>query len=846
MKHIKIATVICALLLTFTSTAQVDEVFVDESGVMRWQASQKEVIFFGVNYTLPFAHGFRAAKYNNIDIRQAIDKDVYHFARLGFNAYRIHIWDVEIADAEGNLLHNEHLDLLDYLIAQLQQRGIYTLITAQTNFGNGYPERNINTGSFSYQDEKCHLHENPELIAVQANYLAQLVQHVNPYTHQSYMVDPYLVGFELNNEPCHKSSTEQVRQYMRTLTEAVREVGCIKPLFYNASHNYDVAQAYFDGDIQGATYQWYPIGLVAGKLQKGNFLPHVDSYPIPFSQFEGYNNKARLIYEYDPADVLSAYIHPAMVRSFRSAGFQWVTQFAYDPLDLAWANTEYQTHYLNLAYTPSKAISLMISAEVMAQVKRGEQFPSYPADTLFGNFMVSYLQDLSLLNAEEKFIYSNSTMVKPLQEHKLQQVVGVGNSQLVNYDGSGAYFLDKLANGLWRLELMPDVILTEDPFAKPSLRREVGQIYWKQRPIQINLKDLGEEFEIRAINEGNDFHTRAKKSRVENIIPGVYLLGKKKAESKQTHISRLGMSEFVAPATTCKVGKLYLKHEASAFALQEKDLDISLQVVSLAPIDSVLIYPSDVSFWNDDNQLYTMQTTDQEHYQVSIPSADLHGEYFRYYVVVFAEGKATCYPQCEAGTPLDWDFTNYVCYQTQLLALQKRIVLFDANTQVNDFNIYTIPEWQSYRKEIKQDKPGMSAYLEVEFVLSEISGEHVLRQTVDEQLAAQQENLMHTQGIVLSLKSYPNDLQVSVISAAGITYSVFLQDCKQNSDGEFHISWSDFQQSKTRLLPIAYPSFMNHYFESTAQVPFQKKQIAQIELSYKGSEKLQVRAVWCE
>ena len=56
-------------------------------------------------------------------------------------------------------------------------------------------------------------------------------------------------------------------------------------------------------------------------------------------------------------------MYPATVRTFRTAGFQWITQFAYDPIDMAAYNTEYQTHYLNVAYTPNKAIGLMIAAE---------------------------------------------------------------------------------------------------------------------------------------------------------------------------------------------------------------------------------------------------------------------------------------------------------------------------------------------------------------------------------------------------------------------------------------------------------------------------------------------------
>ncbi|NCB26610.1 MAG: hypothetical protein EOM62_14220, partial [Bacteroidia bacterium] len=124
-------------------------VFIDYKGTMRWSDSRKEAVFYGVNYTLPFAHAYRGMNYLGIDHKKAIDRDVYHFARLGFNAYRIHVWDVEISDSIGNLKENDHLRLLDYLFMRLRERGIRIVVTAQTNFGNGYPERNQPTGGYS-------------------------------------------------------------------------------------------------------------------------------------------------------------------------------------------------------------------------------------------------------------------------------------------------------------------------------------------------------------------------------------------------------------------------------------------------------------------------------------------------------------------------------------------------------------------------------------------------------------------------------------------------------------------------------------------------------------------------
>ena len=51
----------------------------------------------------------------------------------------------------------------------------------------------------------------------------------------------------------------------------------------------------------------------------------------------------------------------------------------------------------------------MIAAEAAQKVGRGESFGNYPADTLFNDFRVSYVQDLSELNDGEKFIFQYAT-----------------------------------------------------------------------------------------------------------------------------------------------------------------------------------------------------------------------------------------------------------------------------------------------------------------------------------------------------------------------------------------------------------------------------------------------------
>ena len=617
MKRQFILTFIC-LLFTFTGMqgkVTTPIIYIDGNGVMRWSDTHEEASFFGVNYTLPFAHAYRALGYLGLDRKAAIDKDVYHLSRLGLNAYRIHLWDVELTDGQGNLLENEHIDLMDYLIAKLKERNIHIVITAQTNFGNGYPERNIQTGGFSYKYDKCDMHSNPEAIAAQETYLRDLVKHTNPYTGLAYKDDPSIVGFEINNEPCHSGTKEEVKAYINRMLKSMSKAGNRKPVFYNVSHNGYVAEAYYETTVQGTTYQWYPIGLVSGQTQQGNFLPYVDRYDIPFAgKVKEFNKKARMIYEFDPADIMYSYMYPAMVRTFRTAGFQWITQFAYDPIDLAFANTEYQTHFLNLAYTPNKAISMKIAAEAARSLKRGESYGSYPQDTIFGNsFRVSYAEDLSELNNGEKFYYSNQTNTPPKDASKLVSIAGCGSSPIVDYEGTGAYFIDCLESGVWRLEVMPDAVVVNDPFAKPSLKKEVVSIIYGTWDMALRIPDLGKAFTLTALDKKND---RKEETVTNGVIcdlrPGVYLLKRNgctpqqnwKADSRWNSI-RIG--EFVAP--TPRTMDYKVTHTPASIAEAGKALTINAQVAGSVFPDSVIIYTDKVSFWNEHNPYIKMKRT---------------------------------------------------------------------------------------------------------------------------------------------------------------------------------------------------------------------------------------------
>jgi len=147
---------------------------VDRRGVQRWTDDGREVALFGVNYYAPFTINFRDLKRLGLDHRRVIDVDVAHLQRMGLDLIRLHVFDREISDEEGNLLDNEHLALLDYLLYVCKRRGIYALLTPIAWWSS--PEK---THGFSDRYSMQEMTTDPTAWRAQARYLRQFAEHVN-------------------------------------------------------------------------------------------------------------------------------------------------------------------------------------------------------------------------------------------------------------------------------------------------------------------------------------------------------------------------------------------------------------------------------------------------------------------------------------------------------------------------------------------------------------------------------------------------------------------------------------------------------------------------------------------
>lgn len=829
-----VSLLLIMLLINLVVMAQRNsDVYVDKNGVMRWGTTKEEVKGFGVNYTVPFAHAYRTARKQGIDIEKAIDQDVYHFARLGFDLYRVHVWDTEISDTLGNLLENENLRLFDYLVKKMKERGMKFVITPIAFWGNGWPEPDEPTPGFSRKYGKDACLTNPEAIKAQENYLAQFINHVNPYTGLAYRNDPDVIAFEISNEPHHQETDAKVTAFISRMVKAMRNTGCKKPILYNISHSIHLVDAYFKSGIQGGTFQWYPTGLGARHELGGNLLPNVDRYSIPFANHSKFKNAVKLVYEFDAADVGRSYIYPAMARSFREAGMQVATHFAYDPTYMAYANTEYGTHYMNLVYTPQKAISLMLSSEVFHRIPLYKSFGRYPQNKVFDVFRVNYEDDLAEMATDKRFIYTNSTNTVIPSPDKLEQVAGSGSSVLVKYDGTGVYFLDKLEDGVWRLEVMPDAVWVKDPFIRTSLKQTIAVIKWREWPMILNLPNLGKEFELRGLNEGNSLTSKAVDGSVQ-VKPGTYLLVRKGVTASKKSTDRwknISLGEFAAPPSTVK--DVHVVHEPVLTATAGQPLTVRATIVTPGEPEAI-----DLHVWTGfRSEVVAMKRASGYTYTATIPADRVLPGFLRYFITVKENGNSFTFPSGKQTHPFDWDFYGDDGYQVAVVPENSPVYLFNAATDSDQL----IRQWVRGSTVMPTGYPGQAEVVvnidqlfreDPEDKYKEPIYDYTMKYYFGRKVSAQKAALTSARQLVFrgrSLNDKPCPVQVALVMKDGTAYGTIIELKPGSHDYEVPIA--SFKKVKTVTMPRPYPTFLPYFFEPTTSNNFSLDDAESIQIS---------------
>ena len=789
-------------------------VFLDDAGVIRWRDDRSEVALFGANYVLPSASDYRAAGYVHADRKKMIDDDMAHFARMGWDGLRLTFWgDWESSDRAGNLIANDHLDLFDYLIARARERGIYMLLSPIQTYDANWPDalRDTSPPGFSRVYSRGDLGTKPAAIAAQANYLRQLLSHVNPYTGVAIKDEPAIVFIELVNEPWHHPEDRAGSvHYIDALVNAVRSTGCDKLIFYNVSQDFRIGDAIRASTAQGVTFGWYPSGLNSGHELRGNFLRAVDAYPPMLDA--ALAALPRIVYEFDTPDLRTGYMYPAMARTFRAVGTQFAAMFAYDMLATASRNLAWQTHYLNLVYTPRKAMSAVIAAEAMRRLPRLRSYGGYPANTRFGDFRVSYEENLGELVADDAFLYTGSTTALPPHPEQLRRVAGVGSSPVVNYLGSGVYFLDKLRGGIWRLEVYPDAVPARDPFEPPSVDKLVTRAIWRDWPMRITLPDLGEAFTIRSLTARSGRPARAANGAV-SVAPGVYLLSAKPdvtVESLPRVVGALRIDEFHPPPHDTMA--VQIVNETPGTQSTSRPIEITARVVDSAPPRSVTLAlrpRGGASF-----RSYVMKPAIGYDYRATIPDDSLRDGRYEYAVLAEWGDSAATFPGGVHARPWDWNFEARELWQLDVVPPSTALVLFDPGADVEQLAFTRIGD--SGRRglfRLSTSTRSGTPIFHFELPVVDHAGleDYTASLAVEERIAARRDDIAAARGLRVRLRGLGpwQDLHITLVERDGTSWSAVVS--VDSAWAERTILLPDFKLARSVALPQGFPGTWNYW-----------------------------------
>ncbi len=497
----------------------------------------------------------------------------------------------------------------------------------------------------------------------------------------------------------------------------------------------------------------------------------------------------------------------------------------------AYGNTEYQTHYLNLAYTPSKAISLMIASEVFHKLPRLKSYGVYPLDSVFDMFRVSYKNSLSEMSSEEKFYYSNSTGTKPKNVSQLKHIAGVGNSSVVEYEGTGAYFLDKISDGIWRLEVMPDAILIRDPFEKASPKKEVTRIQWQKNRMQVMLDELGTNYNVKAINDDNTYNTTSGGTSFL-VQPGVYIIANKGTPNNlklyPSKIGAINIKEFVAPKPLSI--EPFISHTPIKEVSANKLFKVSARIVGIDSSDKL-----SVEFRNSSNKWKTISLQKRMPYEfVAEVPADMVTPGLIEYRIIIQKPKGGFYtfPGNYKGDPYAWDYYHNDTWQTLVVSEKVPLKLFDPKKDKGDLMLYN-PDWKNNS---------------IEYITADSTDELILKATMNKPVSDQiigwqyyfADNLNRRRNEISSqkklvIKARASNIQsakmkVALILNNGSSYAVYtkLNDTFQNIE----IPLSDFKKDSALLLPRPYPGFLPLYFKANTDSLFNIVNAEKLEVSF--------------
>jgi hypothetical protein len=473
----------------------------------------------------------------------------------------------------------------------------------------------------------------------------------------------------------------------------------------------------------------------------------------------------------------------------------------------------------------------MICAEIFRNIPLYSDYGFYPGNTSFGPFHLDVESDLAEMVTDESFYYTNHTQSTPAHPEKLRHLAGWGNSPMVQYDGTGAYFLDKMSDGLWRLEVMPDVIWIDNLFGWNNLNQKRAVIKWETRKMNIHLPDLGPSFKIGAYDSSYvDFPKEIKTGEVE-LHPGSYLLASTNSKLIFNDIKvprAFLIYEYNAPKEnidTTYIIPHYLREYAAG-----RNIEIEATVASNLKIDSVVIFYSYLH--GQHSGTIKMNLLHDYQYQAQIPYRQ------------WPDNKILCNVFAYSGQhkiqPFEWRNGKRISTGNKEINLadsSSPIYLFNAAVDSSRLN----RRWLPGSRLVASNNAGVISYLDLkinglaikdeENPDAEPVGDYTMRHCFGDLVQDRMQDLMKKKILVVhgytQGESFP--VQVALVMKDGSAFGTRIE--MNPDDKTYKVSLEDFKKVNAVLLPRPYPTFLPYYSKAGKVDHLDLSQVESLQIS---------------
>lgn len=274
------------------------------------------------------------------------------------------------------------------------------------------------------------------------------------------------------------------------------------------------------------------------------------------------------------------------------------------------------------------------------------------------------------------------------------------------------------------------------------------------------------------------------------------------------------LGEFVAPEAS--KGGIALRHIPQAVA--SGSIRIEARATAPEGIDSLVVYPADVSFWRHDNKLYNMKQSaaDPFLWTVNIP-ADTAARKADYRIVAFSGDKSVTYPSAIPGTPLDWDYPEPdAFYSVVVTTPDAPAILINPNHPSGHAEAAALGDtghtWLS-RRDATTEQPASYGWRHTPGK----TGASVVVKDYVAPIVADAPGLHDKKALVLTLgrDTDVESVEVGFITADGRTFlsRVPMSTAESSPQGFIiRVPLENLSPAPTPLLPIAYPFFTAQTF----------------------------------